>query len=272
MKICVISNTNYSAKSVLAVSLAICGKSQALIDGEIERNPIFNNQIIEDFRVEKFETSAPIIFNENAFNSDCDEVCEFGALVREKKSGKLRIIREKCCRCGVCVEVCKRSITEKNMTAGSILRGKIAETEFFAAKVDTGNFLGVQSLTQILMLNKRARNDIIINAAFGLNELTAEAIRFSDYCLLVARDGENSINKIKKLCNYLESEERPFHIVDIDSESDEIARFAKSEFYQYQKISKFFESFNVINFRKRYKLIGCEKIIERIFEKIVKEI
>ncbi|MFZ2070252.1 MAG: 4Fe-4S binding protein [Halobacteriota archaeon] len=115
----------------------------------------------------------------------CSEGCVYHAIAVIK--GRILIFPELCHGCGVCVRLCpENAISEEGMDVGMVERGggKAKGVEFIQGKLD----IGMPMPTPVIRDVKRGINPkrtVIIDVAPGTSCPMAEAVKDTDFCILV---------------------------------------------------------------------------------------
>jgi MinD superfamily P-loop ATPase len=125
----------------------------------------------------------------------CAEVCAYNALAVLKE--KVLVFPDLCHGCGGCSLLCpEKAIREKGQRIGIIEFGSADNIQFIHGKLDIGQAMSPPLIREI----KRHRNPAgttIIDAPPGTSCPVVEAVKGSDFCLLVTEPTPFGLNDLK---------------------------------------------------------------------------
>jgi MinD superfamily P-loop ATPase len=206
--ISVASGKGGTGKTTVAVSLAFSiNENVQFLDCDVEEPNanIFLKSKIE--RIEKTKVLVPQVDeNKCDFCGKCSEVCEYNAIVVAKKparrsskseGGKVLIFPELCHSCGGCVLFCpKNAFIEKEREIGKIEIGFADRIEVVSGVLNIGESMPVPMVSAVK--NKIDRNKtVIIDASPGTSCPVIEAVKGSDYCILVTEPTPFGLSDLK---------------------------------------------------------------------------
>lgn len=196
----------------LAFSLAQKGHKIQLLDCDVEEP---NAHIFIKPKVELKETTSfvvPQIDEEKCtYCGECVRVCAYNALFVAKD--KVMFFPQLCHSCGGCAYFCpEKAIFETNREIGEIEAGSGYSIEFAYGKLNIGE---VMSPPLIKRLKKRIDEDkvVIIDAPPGTSCPVIEAVKGSDFCLLVTEPTPFGLNDLKLAVEMLKVLKIPFAVL-----------------------------------------------------------
>ncbi len=219
MIITVASGKGGTGKTSISTALALVMEKSLYVDMDAEEP---NGHIVlkpEIKKSEDFKVPVPYIDPSRCtFCGMCSNACRYGALAIVKKTKKIIFFKELCHNCGVCSFVCpvEGAITEKEEKKGIIRYGRTVEGVDF---IDSTLEIGEGSSTQLLeKLNKIIERDykdfnVIIDSAPGTNCPVVEAIKNSNFVVLVTEPTIFGLNDLKLIIEFVKSIDKPFGIV-----------------------------------------------------------
>ena len=242
MIISVASGKGGTGKTIIATSLALSiGKNVQFLDCDVEEP---NAHIFLEPKIEKKEKVAVLVPEVDESKCDfcgkCSEVCEYNAIVvaknlalRSSKSegGKVLIFSELCHSCGGCVLFCpKKAFTEKKREVGEIILGRSGEIDFVSGSLNVGEAMPVPMVSAVK--NKIDRQKIvIIDASPGTSCPVVEAVKGSDYCLLVTESTPFGLADLKLAVEVLKKMKIPCGVVinKYDASYPKVEEFCEAE-------------------------------------------
>lgn len=213
MIISIASGKGGTGKTTVACGLASVIPNSVYIDCDVEEP---NGYILLKPEIKKEETAYKLIPKINLdrcdFCNKCSEVCEFNALLNLKT--EIYLLNELCHSCGACAYFCPhQAITEVKRETGKL---RIGETHnnalFFDASLQIGESSAAPLIKQIKNSYKGNRT-VIIDSPPGTSCSMFEAVKDSDYCVLVTESTPFGLNDLKLAINVLRQIKIPFGIV-----------------------------------------------------------
>ena len=124
----------------------------------------------------------------------CAEVCAYNAIAVVKK--KVLIFPELCHGCGACSYLCPESaITEAGKEIGVVERGNSVNIDFIQGKLNIGE-IAAPCLIREVKKHIDPINIVIIDVSPGTSCPVVEAVKDSDFCLLVTEPTPFGLNDL----------------------------------------------------------------------------
>jgi len=213
MVIAVASGKGGTGKTTVATNLALSVRENVrLMDCDVEEPNchIFMKPEIE--HAEKVYVTVPVVDLKSCdYCGDCGEFCQFSAIVSLKDS--LLTFPELCHSCGGCKLVCpKKAISEVEREIGILENGRSGTIEFVHGRLNVGE---AKSPPLIRAVKKTITDDVIsiIDAPPGTSCPVIEAVRNSDYVILVTEPTPFGLNDLKLSVGMVRELGIPFGIV-----------------------------------------------------------
>ena len=226
MIISIASGKGGTGKTTVAASLASIIPESVYLDCDVEEpnghlllKPEFNSE-------ERVEKNLPEINRDKCtFCGKCLEVCEFNALIN--LGSEIILFEEMCHSCGACVHFCpSKIITEISKEIGIIRKGIADGNVLFVDGVLNIGEVSVPPLIKEVKKNIVESKLNIIDSPPGTSCSMLEAVRESDFCILVTESTPFGLNDLKLAVDVLKTIKVPFGVV--------INKYAKS-FIQMEK-------------------------------------
>ena len=206
MIISVASGKGGTGKTTIATSLApSLGKGQFLdCDVEEPNAHIFLKPQIEGRKL--VGIPVPEVDESRCTHcGKCAEACEFNAIVVIKH--KVLVFPELCHGCGGCTYICpEKAIKETDRIIGVVERGPAGTIDFVHGILNVGEPMAPPLIREVKHLINHMGN-VIIDASPGTSCPVVEAVKDSDFCLLVTEptpfglhDLKLAVGMLKKLC------------------------------------------------------------------------
>lgn len=184
LAISIASGKGGTGKTTLAVNLAAVAGQTALLDCDVEEP---NAHLFLDIEWQGSRDAVVSFPNVDAGLCNgcgaCRKACRFNAIII--MAGRPLIYPELCHSCGACVIACpEKAISEIPRAIGIIERGVFREVEFIHGRLNVGE---AKSPPLIAAVKNAPRESAaaIIDAPPGAGCPAVEAVRGSDYCVLV---------------------------------------------------------------------------------------
>lgn len=197
MIISIASGKGGTGKTTIAVNLALSlnGNVQ-LLDCDVEEP---NDHIFlkpKFTKSEKIFLPKPFVdFDKCDYCGRCSEVCQYNAIAVLKN--KVLVFYELCHSCGACKIACpQNAIFEKEIEKGIVEEGIAKGILFAQGKLKEGE----SSPTPLVKaVKKKAKNDynVIIDASPGTSCPVVEAVKETDFCLLVTEPTPFGLNDLR---------------------------------------------------------------------------
>ena len=197
MIISIASGKGGTGKTTVAVNFALAleGKIQ-LLDCDVEEPnvDIFLKPTIE--RQEPLYIPKPVVDESKCtYCGKCSEVCLYNAIAVVKE--KVLIFYELCHSCGACKVVCpKEAIFEEDVKKGVIEEGRAGTIEFVKGELEVSE-ASPTPLVRAVKKKVKANYISIIDASPGTSCPVVEAVKDSDFCILVTEPTPFGLNDLK---------------------------------------------------------------------------
>jgi MinD superfamily P-loop ATPase len=184
MKISVASGKGGTGKTLVATSLAASLGNVQLVDCDVEEPNAYlffpNRELLDR---SECRVTVPIV-NEEKCNrcGICSRLCAYHAIAVLPQT--VLVFPELCHGCGLCALACpERAISEEARSVGDIFRARSDGTELIWGELKLGE---ARTTPLIRAVKEKARGDlIVIDSPPGTSCPMVEAVRGSDFCLLV---------------------------------------------------------------------------------------
>jgi len=230
MIISVASGKGGTGKTTIATSLALSLGKVQFLDCDVEEpnahiflKPQINKRISVGIPVPEVDKS------KCTYCGKCAEVCEFNAIVVIKK--KVLFFPELCHGCGGCAYICpEKAIKEVEREIGVIEKGNSGTIDFIHGILNVGEPMAPPLIRQVKKYILNSKN-AVIDASPGTSCPVVEAVKGSDFCLLVTEPTPFGLNDLKLAVGMLSKLTIPCGVVincsDIGDE--EVKRYCESE-------------------------------------------
>ena len=194
--ISVASGKGGTGKTTVAVNLALSIENIQLLDCDVEEPNahLFLNPQIN--KVRSVHIPLPKI-NENLcdYCRKCSEFCEFHAII--VISNKIMVFPELCHGCGGCMRFCPgKVITEEGREVGSVETGRAKGFRFAHGKLKIGEVMSPPLIKAVQQAAVESEVTII-DAPPGTSCPVIEAVRHSDFIILVTEPTPFGLNDLK---------------------------------------------------------------------------
>jgi MinD superfamily P-loop ATPase len=216
MKVAIASGKGGTGKTTiatnLAVSLARAGRSVQYLDCDVEEpnGHIFLQPHID--RVEEVTVGVPQVDEDTCTGCDrCGQLCQYSAIVCLQKH--VLTFEQLCHSCGGCMAICPESaITERQRRIGVAEFGAVDGLAFGHGRLDIG---AIQTPALIRHVQRGAREDavVILDAPPGTSCPVIEAVRGTDFVLLVTEPTPFGLNDLELAVGMVRALELPFAVI-----------------------------------------------------------
>ena len=206
-----------TGKTTLATNLARVIEDQGvtLIDCDVEEPNchLFLKPVIEKERM--FKTFIPVVDLEVCtFCGKCSELCQFGSIVTIKKN--VLVFPELCHSCEGCKLICPvGAISDGNKEIGTVNHGISGQIKIIYGRLRIGEAMSPPLIQEVKRLGlSESRQDItIIDAPPGTSCPVIEAVKGSDFILLVTEPTPFGLHDLKLAVEMVKVLNIPFGIV-----------------------------------------------------------
>ena len=187
MIISVASGKGGTGKTLVATSLALSLSDKCkvqLLDCDVEEPNahIFLHSAINQSQA-VFIPVPKIDEAKCTYCGECAEVCAYNAIAVLKN--KVLVFPELCHGCGACSYLCPESaISEEGREVGMVEKGNLGEIEFIQGRLTIGEAMAPPVIREVKKHIDPAK-EVIIDVPPGTSCPVIEAIKGSDFCLLV---------------------------------------------------------------------------------------
>ena len=197
MIISIASGKGGTGKTTIATSLALSiGENVQFLDCDVEEP---NAHIFLKPKIGKSEKVSVLVPEVDEGKCDfcgkCSEVCEYNAIVVAKN--KVLIFPELCHSCSGCVLFCpQKAFSEKEREVGCLETGNADGIDFVSGVLNVGEAMPVPMVSAV---KKKIKGDktVIIDASPGTSCPVVEAVKYSDYCILVTESTPFGLSDLK---------------------------------------------------------------------------
>jgi MinD superfamily P-loop ATPase len=184
VKISIASGKGGTGKTLVATSLAASLDNVQLVDCDVEEPNAYlffpDRELLER---SECRVTVPVVDEEKCNRCGiCSQNCAYHALAVLPQA--VLVFPELCHCCGLCVLACpENAISEKTRSVGEIFRAWSDGTELVWGELKLGE---ARTTPLIKAVKEKARGDlIVIDSPPGTSCSMVEAVRGSDFCLLV---------------------------------------------------------------------------------------
>jgi len=196
--ISIASGKGGTGKTLVATSLALSlpdGKPVQLLDCDVEEpNAHILLKLPLSYKQTVFIPIPQIDETKCTYCGKCAEVCAYNAIAVIK--GKVLTFPELCHGCGACSYLCPEgAISEVNKEIGVLESGQLKGIEFIHGKLNIGELAAPRVIREV----KRHINQeklVIIDSSPGTSCPVVEAVKNSDFCLLVTEPTPFGLNDL----------------------------------------------------------------------------
>jgi MinD superfamily P-loop ATPase len=198
MIISVASGKGGTGKTLVATSLALslsANHKVQLLDCDVEEPNA--NILLRVAMIESHAVYVPIPRVDEAkctYCGKCAEVCAYNAVAVTKK--KVLIFSELCHGCGACSYLCPESaIIEEGKEVGAVERGYSKNLELIQGRLNVGEAMAPPVIKEVKKHMDHG-SVVIIDAPPGTSCPVIEAVKGSDFCLLVTEPTPFGLNDL----------------------------------------------------------------------------
>ncbi|MBN2225924.1 MAG: ATP-binding protein [candidate division Zixibacteria bacterium] len=234
LHIAVASGKGGTGKTTLATCLAAVlakrGKSVAYLDCDVEEpngHIFLKPQISKTTEVEVLIPKVDL--DKCTFCGECAKICEFNAIA--VLLDKVMVFPSLCHSCGGCFHICpERAITEIPRPIGTIADGIGMGVRFIEGRLNIGEAMAPPVTTRIKH-NMPDMDVTIIDAPPGTSCPVIEAVRDTDFVVLVTEPTPFGLNDLQLAVGMVRSLQLPFGVVINRSDlgDDRVVKYCADE-------------------------------------------
>ncbi len=198
MILSVASGKGGTGKTLIATSLAFALSEKnkvQLLDCDVEEpnaDIFIHSHITQSYPV--FIPIPKVDETKCTYCGKCAEVCAYNAIAVVNK--KVLIFPELCHGCGACSYLCPESaITEEGQEIGVVEKGNSGNIELIQGRLTIGQLMAPPIIREVKK-HIDSRNEVIIDVSPGTSCPVVEAIKGSDFCLLVTEPTPFGLNDL----------------------------------------------------------------------------
>ena len=201
MIIAVASGKGGTGKTLISTSLAVAasgsGEEVSFLDCDVEEP---NARILLSPELsgrKEVATSVPVVDERRCTGCGlCAEVCEYNAIMVNRKARKVFIFPELCHGCSACWVLCpERAIAEGRKVIGVMEWGKAGGISFSDGRLNVGEAMP-SPLIRALKGRIDGRGDTILDCPPGTACPVVTSVRGCDYCVLVTEPTPFGLNDL----------------------------------------------------------------------------
>jgi MinD superfamily P-loop ATPase len=208
----VASGKGGTGKTLVATSLALSLEEVQLLDCDVEEP---NDHILLKLVIHSSEDvfiPIPKIDEEKCNHcGKCSEVCAYNAIAVIKE--KVLIFPELCHGCGACSYLCpEKAISEEGRRIGVVELGQSEAIDFVQGKLSPGEMMAPPVIREV----KRrtcSQKTVIVDVSPGTSCPVVEAIKGSDFCLLVTEPTPFGLNDLTLAVEVIKKLGIPYGVV-----------------------------------------------------------
>jgi len=196
--ISIASGKGGTGKTLVATSLALSlpdEKPVQLLDCDVEEpNAHILLKLPLSYKQTVFIPIPQIDETKCTYCGKCAEVCAYNAIAVTKK--KVLIFPELCHGCGACSYLCpENAISEINKEIGVLESGQLKGIEFIHGKLNIGEIAAPRVIREVKKHINQGKL-VIIDSSPGTSCPVVEAVKGSDFCLLVTEPTPFGLNDL----------------------------------------------------------------------------
>jgi MinD superfamily P-loop ATPase len=216
MKIAIASGKGGTGKTTIATNLAVslsqAGRAVQYLDCDVEEpnGHIFLKPHIDS--VEEVTVGVPQVDESRCIGCGrCGQLCQYSAIICIQKH--VLTFEQLCHSCGGCIAICPQAaIVEKQRKIGVVEYGGVDGVAFGHGKLDIG---AIQTPALIRHVRHGVKEDavVILDAPPGTSCPVIEAVKGTDYVLLVTEPTPFGLNDLELAVGMVRALKLPFAVV-----------------------------------------------------------
>jgi MinD superfamily P-loop ATPase len=212
MILTIASGKGGTGKTSVAVNLALSLRNVQLLDCDVEEPNAHLFLQPKMGEPEPVYTTVPKINEELCSHcGECSKFCQFNALFTTKE--KVLVFAELCHSCGGCTIVCPtNAITQENHKIGTINFGSANDLRLVYGELGVGKPMAVPVIKAVKKQIDKDAN-VIVDSPPGTSCSFVEAVKGSDFCVLVSEPTPFGLHDLKIAVEVLKKMKVPFGVV-----------------------------------------------------------
>ena len=196
MIISVASGKGGTGKTTVAMNLALIRENVQLLDGDVEEPNLHLFLPFKEKRRIPVHIPLPQIDEQRCTHcGECAEVCQFNALAVIQN--QVLVFPELCHGCGGCTLLCPaQAIREASREIGWVREGSLNGLSFVDGILNVGEPMPTPIIRKEKELTDLSRT-VIVDCSPGTSCPVIEAVRGSDFCLLVTENSPFGLNDLE---------------------------------------------------------------------------
>lgn len=201
-----------TGKTSVAANMALSIRNVQFLDCDVEEPNAHLLLHPEISRTEPIYIPVPVVNEELCdYCGKCAEFCQYNAIF--VSSDKVLIFPELCHSCGGCAIVCpNKAISEEQHKIGTLKFGSADNLELVYGELEIGEPMAVPVIRDVKRHIKNGKN-VILDSPPGTSCPVIEAVKGSDFCILVTEPTPFGLHDLKITVQVLEDMKIPFGVI-----------------------------------------------------------
>ncbi|MDH5754900.1 MAG: ATP-binding protein [Candidatus Bathyarchaeota archaeon] len=212
MIVSIASGKGGTGKTSVAANMALSIRNVQFLDCDVEEPNAHLLLHPKISRTEPIYIPVPVVNEELCdYCGKCAEFCQYNAIF--VSSDKVLIFPELCHSCGGCAIVCpNKAISEEQHKIGTLKFGSADNLELVYGALEIGEPMAVPVIRDVKRHIKNGKN-VILDSPPGTSCPVIEAVKGSDFCVLVTEPTPFGLHDLKITVQVLEDMKIPFGVI-----------------------------------------------------------